>query len=164
MNPSLSNIGIVISTAMSRDLLFEDDMAERLKMPFQDRWVAPTKFNPQWVTLEFDAGSVLGFTELWQADMATRIREVLEEVGRICKGEWLWLVDERPFYDAMKMSQLTTRKIAPEDDKMVMAPSDQRKIVKFNFASRDDAMLVRMTIVDMRSVKNADSGGMPQEP
>jgi hypothetical protein len=60
-------------------------------------------------------------------------------------------------------SQLTSKTVAPETDKLVSAVTDQRKFIMFNFASRDDAMLVRMTIVDLRSVRHDDSGGLPSD-
>ena len=133
-------------------------------MPFADRCTPSNKFNPQWVTLEMDVGSVLGFAQTWEQDIRDCISVTLEEVGRICKDEWSWWTEERTIHELVKMSQMTSRTIAPEDDKLVTAPTDQRRFLTFNFASRDDAMLVRMTIVDLRSVRSADSGGLSQEP
>ena len=164
MKPSFRNMGVVQSRAMAGSLLFEDESAQRRDLPYPDRCVPEEKFNPEWVTLELDVGSVLGFADLWEKTIVERMTVALTDVGRICKDQWQWWTAERTINEQVKFSQLTSRKILPEDDKLVMAPTDHRRFLTFNFASRDDAMLVRMTIVDLRSVKNADGGGMPQEP
>ena len=161
--PSLRSMGVVQSTATARDLLFEDEAAEQKKLPCIKRRARLEDFKDDWVTLELDLGSVLGFTQHWQDSMAERIAAAIKEVNRICRNDWLWHISERNIYDQVMFSQLTSKTVAPETDKLVTAVTDQRKFIMFNFASRDDAMLVRMTIVDLRSVRHDDSGGLPSD-
>jgi hypothetical protein len=161
MTSHKSNImGRVVMTALSREILFEDERAERLTMPYADRWVQLKQPNQDWTRLELDMGSVMGFNRHWEADMADRIRSTLNDVGNICKDDWVWHSDERTIKDQIKTSQVIGSEGVPNADSLIDVPVDQRKFLIFNFASRDDAMLVRMTIEDLKVVRNDNSGDL----
>ena len=162
-NPKV--IGAVHITALSRELLFEDERAERLAMPYAARWKRLEDL-PFPTTLELDVGSVLGVMGHLQEDPTSdRVRLALGDVGRICKGAWYWHTGDRTITTPVYTSQLTGGSESKDGaDKLIDSPSDIRKYLTLNFASRDDAMLVRMSIADLRSVKNVDGGDMSQKP
>lgn len=158
-------MGAVQTTALSRDLLFEDERVERLAMPYADHWsrLGDLSFP---TTLELDVGSVLNVMgHLQQDPTSIRVRSALEDVGRICKGAWHWHTSDRTITESVHVSKLLGNgELDDCTDPLVDALSDLRKYLTLNFASRDDAMLVRMSIADLRSVKNVDGGDVPQKP
>lgn len=158
----LRHIGEVQSAAIAHDLLFEDQRRERLSMPFADRWSYPDKMPIAGLRYELDLGSVLGFTESQQLALADKCREVLNEVGRICQGEWHWHTSERTINDLVKASQFSNKMSTGDPNELFSVPVDQRKFLYINFASRDDAMLVRMTL-DLEKVQDVNSRGLPQD-
>lgn len=164
MTINTGNIGKVRTTAIARDILFEEGREGRLKLPHADRWIQISLFNKDWTLLELDVGSVMGFDMMWEAGMTDHISATLNDIGSICKGDWVWYSDERTIHEKMMAGHLANDQTIPNADTLVSVPVDHRKFLIFNFASRDDAMLARMTIIGLRSVKNVDSGGLPQTP
>lgn len=151
-----------MSAAMAHDLLFEDIGKEEANMPAAGRWYAPKDFPKEGLTYELDLGSVLTVLAGSENVRTSLGNEALIEVARICKHDWCWTIAEKTINTEVPMSQLTSKKIPPEEDKLVLAPTDQRKFLYINFDSKDDAMLVRMTILDLRSIRDEDGRGLPQ--
>jgi hypothetical protein len=103
---------------------------------------------------EIDLGSNLIFSSDEEGlEMSQRMVDLLDDVERMCEAEWHWST-----LDTVVLDDVTTGSGC-----VLRTAVDQRKFLTINFASKADAMLVRMTILDLRSVRNADCGGLPQE-
>lgn len=140
-----------------------EDNDHRLGMPYTERWSHLDRMPSTGLLFRLNLGSVLGFGELLQTELADRCREALETTGRIAKDSWHWYTgEETVFGDVSPVSRPGSIMKISDTGKLGWAPIDQVKWLYINFASRGDAMLVRMTIMDLRSVKNDHSGGVPK--
>jgi hypothetical protein len=137
-------------------VLFEDDRAEPWSLPHLDRQRNSIDFDQTSVTFELDNGSLM--TGGSYSELRNKAKAILYQVGKICRSEWYW--------DSYGRTITTPTEIVhdslndPEDKitKIVEMPTDHRQYILLNFASRDDAMLVRMTIQDLKVVRNDNSG------
>lgn len=159
-NPKV--MGKVMLSAITRELLFEDERNERLSMPYADLWM-PLPSLLYTTSLELDLGSLLGLTSQdTQQAMSDHVESVLNEVGRICKDKWNWNTSDRTITSQVYSSELASGGHGDtQDDHLIDMPSDHRKFLTLNFASKDDAMLVRISVLDLRSISDADSGTLP---
>lgn len=133
-------------------------------MPYADRWRTLTSMTVTGLLYRADLGSVFAFGEAKQLELADKCRTILEEVNRISRGVWEWYSAEETIYRQCYASELVgggQRK--PGDNQLVKGPVDQHKFLYINFASKDDAMLVRISVMDLEKVRNADSGGVSRE-
>jgi hypothetical protein len=147
--------------AMMGDILDDD----RLRMPYPERWAHMDKIHgPDTLTYRLVLGSVMGFSASLQGELADRCRATLNDVGRISKDVWTWHTCEETVYGKPLTTSSQPQAVlrVGEDGEIGQVPVDQVKYLYINFASRDDAMLVRMTIADLRSVKDVNGGGVPQ--
>lgn len=151
--------GKVVMQGMSRDLLLDLDREEAKTMPNAGKWVALPKLTRNQMTYEIDMGSLMLASSVGEADMDASITALLEDIGRICRGDWTWSMGDRTVYSEVWFSQAVSKKVSPEEDRLVTMPSDLRKILYINFASKDDAMLSRMTVLDLRSLQNDHGRG-----
>lgn len=153
-------MGKVMSQQMARSMLFEDEKRERESLPYSDHHKFPEERTGEALEFQIDMGSVMGLM-IDDAAMHDRFSHILNEVGRICRDSWSWYSSDETIMSMVPLSSLGTGSRFKDDDTLMEAPTDLRRMLYINFASRDDAMLVRMTVEDMRSVKNADSGVLP---
>ena len=149
-----------MSLKMSRELLFEDEKKERDSLPYAHLHKFPEELTEDHLRFQVSLGSVFGLA-IDDKAMHERCSDILEEVGRICREPWSWYSADETITSMVPMSSLGSGTNIRDNHNLVEAATDLHKILYINFASRDDAMLVRMTIEDMRSVKCADSGALP---
>lgn len=151
--------GVVFSTSMARGILFEDEAKERNQSPHVSRWVRADQMLPRGLRFELDLGSVLNVNDF----MTAKSDEVLDLVANTCKGDWWWSTEERPIIEDVLWSQATSKTVKPEDDYVLPMPVDQRRFLILYFDSRDDAMLVRLTVPDLKALRDENSGELPQD-
>lgn len=149
-----------MSQIMANDLTYEITSRHIKEFDEYGRHVHADAFPTEGLNYELDLGSLLTFNiTADDAPVMVRAREVLERIAAIAQHDWCWACRDVTVYDEVNLSQIRSG-IAPEKDHKISAPVDHRKVIAFNFASRDDAMLVRMTIADLRSAKYDDGGGL----
>lgn len=125
------------------------DPKEILEMDFQDRRATlKEQFDGPFVYF-VDLGSVLTMDVDGTIDIA---RRNLEEINRLARGLWFWAFMERPIYEAAAGGKSTL----PNGTNANAV--DYRRELWINFASANDAMLSRITLVDLKGARYADSG------
>ncbi len=97
----------------------------------------------------FDIGGRVGsFPDLDDA--------ILDQVAKICKHDWQWSWDEYSTF----APDTNGRSTMPDGTRVSV--DDVRRRLWIHFDSKDDAMLSRITVVDLRNARHADSGRMPK--
>lgn len=137
-------------------VLFEDDRAERWSLPHLDRQRDPIEFDHSGVTFELDNGSLM--TGGSYSELRNKAKAILDQVGKICRSEWYWESNSRNITIPTEIVHDSLNDPEDKITKIVEMPTDHRQYILLNFASRDDAMLVRMTIQDLKVVRNDNSG------
>jgi hypothetical protein len=101
------------------------------------------KLFPHDHTYYFDTGTVMQFgTSNYDAQMVI-ILNTLEQLDRLCKADWHWYVKLENIFEPNDV----WRKIV-----------DRRRYLWINFASADDAMLCRLSILELRKIADANCG------
>jgi len=95
-----------------------------------------------------DLGSIFSGAE----NSADEIEKVLSWLIHNCQHRWQWIVNESVIYRADDNGKTTL----PDGSRVSV--SDMRRRLWINFDSRDDAMLSRITLVDLRNARYANCG------
>jgi len=101
------------------------------------------------VTFFMDMGSLF---QLAYEDDITPIFRILEWLEANCRQGWRWTIDEKTEF----VPDPTGKSILPNGKRASV--SDVRRQLWINFDSRDDAMLSRITLVDLRNMRHANCG------
>ena len=163
MSVSLQRFGKVMASILAHDIVNAEKCPKDSSKAHRDRWISYDALDHTLPLFSKDLGSVLGFG-IEIDHLVGTMDAILDEVARIAKHEWHWSIEDNTVYADMPASAIAGSGLAKiDDDSIINVPVDHRKSLFLNFASRDDAMLVRMTIEDLRSVKDADGGDLPQQ-
>lgn len=127
------------------------DPQQALELEFQsNRATLKEQFQGPYVFF-VDLGSVLTMD---LDDTITKARHNLENISRIARSHWHWAFAERPIYEPAANGKSTL----PNGQNANTL--DYRRELWINFASGDDAMLSRITLMDLKGARHADSGGL----
>ena len=116
-----------------------DCIGEGLQKSFPNRQRSTEGSYPY--QYQIDLGSIIQFL-IPAPDFEYITNDLLAKIDSICRWNWQWSNGDQ----------------AVNEDGQIL---DMRRVLYFNFASPDDAMLVRMSISDLQKVKYADGGGLP---
>jgi hypothetical protein len=94
----------------------------------------------------FDTGSVLRFGTSEYDEQIDAIVQCLAQLDELCRADWHWYV---------KLENI----FVPNDPWHKI--TDRRRYLWINFASADDAMLCRLSILELRKIADANCGGLP---